>query len=123
MIQGKDFHMYIDELLSVVNLPCFEGMTVKIHTLSPMPPTKFATLMDLEVIGDVCPVVPMPKHLVFEAKVWFYVLAKTLIPMLNVHDEYPILAFVQHALMKLVLRNAVDNKKFHAYVAITQDHL
>ena len=44
----------------------------------------------------------MPKHLVFEAKVRFYVLAKTLIPMLNVHDEYHILAFVQHALMKLV---------------------
>src|SRR4051812_29035920 len=44
----------------------------------------------------------MPKHLIFEAKVWFYVLAKTLIPMLNIHDDYEIPAFVQHALMKLV---------------------
>src|SRR4051812_35409756 len=90
------------QLLYVVNLPRFKGMPVKIHTLAPMPPAEFATLMDPEVIGDVCPDVPMPKHLVFEAKVWFHVLAETMIPRLNVHDEYHILAFVQHALMKLV---------------------
>src|SRR3954469_3344317 len=66
MIQGKDFHMSVDELLSVVNIPRFKGLPAKIHTLAPMPPAEFSTLMDPEVIGDVCPDVPMTKHLVFE---------------------------------------------------------
>jgi hypothetical protein len=44
----------------------------------------------------------MPKHLVFEAKAWFYILAKTLIPMQNVHDDFPIPDLAQHAIVKLV---------------------
>ena len=55
MIQGKYFHMTVDELLSVVNLPQFEGLPTKIHTLAPMTPAEFDVLMDPEVIGDVCP--------------------------------------------------------------------
>ena len=61
--------------------------------------------MDPAVIGDTYPDEPMPKHLVFEAKSWFYILSKTLTAMLDVHDDYSIPAFVQHAIMKLV--NAV----------------
>src|SRR4051812_26055146 len=41
-------------------------------------------------------------YLVFEAKAWFYILSKTLIPMLDVHDDFPIPNIAQHAIVKLV---------------------
>ena len=71
-------------------------MPVKIHTLPPMTPAEFSVIMDPDVIGDTYPEEPMPKLLVFEAKSWFYILLKTLTPMPDVHDDYPIPAFVHH---------------------------
>ena len=102
MIQGQDFHLTVDELLALINLPHFEGLPVKIHALPSMTPAEFSVLMDPDVVGDTYPDEPKPKHLVFEAKSWFYILSKTLIPMLDVHDDYPIPAFMQHAIMMLV---------------------
>jgi hypothetical protein len=81
MIQGQVFHLTIDQFLEVVNLPRFEGLPVKIHDLPNLTPAEFSAVMNPDVVGDGYPPVPMPKHLVFEAKAWFYILAKTLIPM------------------------------------------
>ena len=69
--------MTVDELLSLVNLPRFEGFPVKVHTLPPLTPAEFSLVMDPKVVGNTYPEVPMPKHLVFEAKAWFYILSKT----------------------------------------------
>ena len=77
-------------------------MPVKLHTLPAMTPAKFSVVMDADIVGDGYHPVPMPKHLVFEAKTWFYILSKSLISILDVHDDYPIPAFVQHAIVKLV---------------------
>ena len=102
MIQGKDFHLTAGQLLELIDLPRFEGKPDKIHSLPPMSAAEFSVVMDPEIVGDGCPEVPMPKHLIFQAKTWFYILSKSLIPILNVHDEYPIPSVVQHAIVKLV---------------------
>src|SRR3954469_6485730 len=67
MIQGKDFHMTVDELLCLVNLPRFEGKPDKIHTLAPLTSAEFSVLMDPDVVGDAYPDESMPTHLIFEA--------------------------------------------------------
>ena len=102
MIQGQVFHLTVDQLLEIVNVPRSEGLPHKLHTLPDLTPAEFSVVMDPAVVGDGYPPVPMPKHLVFEAKVWFYILSKTLIPMLDVHDDFPILSLAQHAIVKLV---------------------
>src|SRR3954462_1732340 len=102
MIQGQVFHLTIDQFLDIVNLPRFEGLRAKIHDLPNLTPAEFSTVMNPDIIGDGYPPVPMPKHLVFEAKAWFYILSKTLIPMKDVHDEFPIPNLAQHAIVKLV---------------------
>ena len=43
MIQGQDFHLTVDELLALINLPRFEGMPIKIHTLPPMTPAELSS--------------------------------------------------------------------------------
>ena len=102
MIQGQVFHLTIDQFLEVVNLPRFAGLPVKIHDLPNLTPAEFSAVMNPDVVGDGYPPVPMPKHLVFEAKAWFYILAKTLIPMKDVHDDFPIPDLAQHAIVNLV---------------------
>ena len=102
MIQGQVFHLTIDQFLEIINLPRFEGLPVKIHDLPQPTPAEFSAVMNPDVIGDGYPPEPMPKHLVFEAKTWFYILAKTLIPLQNVHDDFPIPSIVQNAILKLV---------------------
>src|SRR3954467_492666 len=101
MIQGQVFHLTVDQILEIVNLPRFEGLPLKLHTLPPLTPAEFSTVMDPAVVRDGYPPVPMPKHLVFEEKAWFYILSKTLIPMLEVHDDFPIPMLAQHAIVKL----------------------
>ena len=90
MIQCQVFHLTVDQLLEIFNLPRFEGLPHKLHTLPDLTPAEFSVVMDLDIVGDGYRPVPMPKHLVFEAKAWFYILSKTLIPMLDVHDDFPI---------------------------------
>jgi hypothetical protein len=101
MIQGQVFHLTVDQFLEIINLPRFEGLPAKIHSLPNLTPDEFSVVMKPEAISDGYPPAPMPKHLVFEAKAWFYILAKTLIPMKDVHDDYPIPSLVQHAIVKL----------------------
>src|SRR3954467_5540625 len=102
MIQGQVFHLTIDQFLDIVNLPRFVGLPAKIHNLPDSTPAEFSAVMNPDVIGDGYPPVPMPKHLVFEAKAWFYIISRTLIPMKDVHDDFPIPSLAQHAIVKLV---------------------
>src|SRR3954465_12054600 len=108
MIQGQVFHLTIDQFLDIVNLPRFEGLPAKIHNLPDLTPAEFSAVMNPDVIGDGYPPVPMPKHLVFEAKAWYYILSKTLIPMSYVHDDFPIPSLAQHAIVKLVNGRTFD---------------
>src|SRR4051812_27837906 len=63
MIQGQVFHLIVDQLLEIVNLPQFEGLPQKLHTLPDLTPAEFSVVMDPDVVGDRYPPVPMPKHL------------------------------------------------------------
>src|ERR1041385_520432 len=95
-------NLIVDQFLAIINLPRFEGLPHKIHDLPAPTPTEFSTLLNADVAGDHYLDEPKPRHLVFEAKAWFYILLKTLMPMLDVHDDFPIPHDVQLALLKLV---------------------
>ena len=108
MIQGQVFHLTVDQLLEIANLPRFEGLPHKLHTLPDLTLAEFSVVMEPEIVAEGYPPVSMPKHLVFEAKVWFYILSKTLTPMHKVHDDFPIPSLAQHAIVKLINRIPFD---------------
>ena len=124
MIQGRVFHMTVDQFLAIINLPRFEGLPHKLHYLPAPTPAEFSTLMNPDVVGDHYPAEPKPRHLVFEAKAWFYILSKTLMPMLDVHDDSPIPNDVQLALLKLVHGHPFDFEDYfiRTLVSCADDH-
>src|SRR3954468_10318572 len=68
---------------------------------------------------------PKPRHLIIEAKSWFYILSKTLMPMLDVHDDFIIPNEVQHAIMKLVNGLPFDFEDYfiRTMVSYADDHI
>src|SRR4051812_47660727 len=124
MIQGQVFHMTVDQFLAIINLPRFEGLPHKLHDLPAPTPAEFSTIMNPDVVGDNYPTEPKPRHLVFEAKAWFYILSKTLMPMLDVHDNFPIPNDVQLALLKLVHGHPFDFEDYflRTLVSCADDH-
>ena len=117
MIQGKVFHMTVREFLAVLNWPRFEGLPHKLHDMPAPTPAEFSTPMNPDVVRDHYPTEPMPKRL-------FCILLKTLMPMLDVHDNFPIPNDVQLALMKLVHGHPFDFEDYfiRTMVSCADDH-
>ena len=87
MIQGQVFGMSSQEFMEIINIPRFAADTEKIHLLPHLTDKEFATLLDPEVTGDYMPPTILPKHLIFIAKTWFFILSKTLMPITNASEE------------------------------------
>ena len=104
MIQGKDFHLTAGQFLEIVDLPRYEADLPKLHILQAMTDGEFSTLLDPAVTGDAMSCIIMPKHLVFLAKTWFYILAKTILPQGGISDETPISSVMRHAITHLAHR-------------------
>ena len=101
MIQGKDLHMPTSQFLEIVDLPHYEANLSRLHLLQDMTYAEFVTLLDPAVTGDAMASVIMPNHLVFLAKTWFYILAKTILPQGGISDETPISSVMRHAITRL----------------------
>src|SRR3954471_11556553 len=60
MIQGQVFHLTVDQFLEIVNLPRFEGLPHKLHTLPDLTPAEFSIVIEPEIIGDGYPLYRCP---------------------------------------------------------------